>query len=137
VEWELEQLPPKHAKTNYCLKQGIFENLKSFSNLEKKISRLPTDKERGDAFEVFAEAYLATQTIMQAKEVWPFDKIPAPVKRKFRLDIKKDMGVDGLLQTTTDEHHAKVHSLDVNVIVKVGGLQFPSTDAAIQPGFPS
>ena len=97
---------PKHTKTNYFLRSGLFDNLESFSDLEKRISELPTEKERGDAFEVFAEAYLATQTIMQAKEVWPFDKIPATVKRKFRLDTKKDMGVDGLLQTTADEHHA-------------------------------
>ena len=97
---------PKHTKTNYFLRSGLFDNLESFSDLEKRISELPTEKERGDAFEVFAEAYLATQTIMQAKEVWPFDKIPATVKRKFRLDTKKDMGVDGLLQTTADEYHA-------------------------------
>jgi len=78
--------------------QHQFDDLKKFSDLEKRISKLPTEKERGDAFEVFAEAYLATQTIMQARKVWSFNNIPPSYKRKFRLDTKKDMGVDGLLQ---------------------------------------
>jgi predicted helicase len=97
---------PKHTKTNYFLKQGLFDGLKAFSDLEKRISALPDEKKRGDAFEVFAEAYLATQPVMQAREVWPFERIPAATKRKFRLDVPRDMGVDGLLQTTADEHHA-------------------------------
>jgi predicted helicase len=97
---------PKHPKTSRYVQSGIFNDLKTFSQLEKRISKLKTEKERGDAFEVFTEGYLGTQSIMRAKEVWPFEKIPRPLKQKFRLDQAQDMGVDGLLQTTTDEHHA-------------------------------
>ena len=97
---------PKHDKTNHLLKSGLLDNLKKFSDLEKRISKLPTEKERGDALEVFAEAYLATQTILQAKEVWTFDSVPPSLKRKFKLDSSRDMGVDGLLKTKTGEHHA-------------------------------
>ena len=96
----------KHNRAGYFLKQGIFSNIHSFRELEKRISSLLTEKDRGDAFEVFAEAYLATQKLVQAKEVYPFDKIPAPIKRQFRLDTKKDMGVDGFYQTYSGESHA-------------------------------
>ena len=67
---------PKHLQTARFVRTGLFDNLKEFPDLEKRISALPIEKEMGDAFEVFAEAYLATQTIMQAKKVWPFGKIP-------------------------------------------------------------
>lgn len=83
---------PKHPKTLTYLKQGIFSDLKSFKELEKRIAKLKTDKEKGDAFEVFAEAYLATQKISQADVVYPFDKIPTSIAKKLALDTEKDRG---------------------------------------------
>jgi hypothetical protein len=38
---------------------GLFDGLDSFTELEVRIAALPTHQDRGDAFEVFAEAYLA------------------------------------------------------------------------------
>jgi predicted helicase len=67
---------------------------------------LPTKQERGDAFEVFAEAYLATQAIAQAKQVFPYDVIPLPIKTKLALDTERDMGVDGVLETRLSEYQA-------------------------------
>ncbi len=60
---------PKHHRTNHFLKTGLFDNLSSFAELEKRISKLPTTVEEGDAFEVFAEAYFFTQKIEQVEEV--------------------------------------------------------------------
>ena len=40
---------------------------------------MPTQQDRGDAFEVFAEAYLATQKLVGAEEVWPADQVPIAV----------------------------------------------------------
>lgn len=45
----------KHSRAARFIKTGIFNGLNSFSELEKRISALPLEKERGDAFEVFAE----------------------------------------------------------------------------------
>jgi len=47
------------------------DDLADFSELESCISELKTPKERGDAFEVFAEAYCATTRKVQASEVYP------------------------------------------------------------------
>ncbi len=97
---------PKHPKTKAFHGQKLFHGLSSFRELESRISALKTNKERGDAFEVFAEAYLATQPITQAKHVWPFDAIPLPIKARFALDTGIDMGVDGIAETHTDQYHA-------------------------------
>ncbi|MGR3173060.1 MAG: Helicase associated domain protein [Candidatus Scalindua sp.] len=98
---------PKHHKTNVYLNAGLFDNISSFAELEKRISGLPTPVEEGDAFEVFAEAYFFTQKIEQAEEVWPFKYIPSRIKEDLSLGTnQKDMGVDGVYKTTTGKFNA-------------------------------
>jgi superfamily II DNA or RNA helicase len=97
---------PRHLKTQLFIHQKLFENLTRFKELESRISALPTKQERGDAFEVFAEAYLATQAIAQAKQVFPFDAIPLHIRTKLALDTERDMGVDGVVETRLGEYQA-------------------------------
>ncbi|NQT37164.1 MAG: Helicase associated domain protein [Planctomycetes bacterium] len=94
---------PQHGKTNRFI--GLFDGVTSFADLEDRISDLPTPKERGDAFEVFAEAYLATTRSVQAQQVWPGDAIPIPVMQQLNLPTG-DMGVDGVFRTTLGEYCA-------------------------------
>lgn len=89
----------KHSASNSLLATGLFDNLTTFAELEARISLLESNKERGDAFEIFAEAYLVTQKIAQAKEVWPFEAIPLDQRRTLSLDTGRDMGVDGVYET--------------------------------------
>jgi hypothetical protein len=65
---------PRHHRTRHFVASGLFDLLKSFAELEARIATLPIERDRGDAFEVFAEAYLATQKIVRAEEVWPADQ---------------------------------------------------------------
>ena len=88
----------KHLKATAFIKAGIFDQLKNFSELEKRISSLPLEKDRGAAFEVFAEAYLATQPLCQVKEVWPQNSAPSQLLKNLALPISKDMGTDGLVE---------------------------------------
>ncbi len=97
---------PKHLRARFFVESKFFDDITSFRELENRISDLATDKERGDAFEVFAEAYLATQPIAQAKAVWPFDVIPLPVKERLSLGRGRDLGVDGVFETIQGEFHA-------------------------------
>ena len=97
---------PRHLKTQAFIHKKLFENIPGFNELESRISALPTKQERGEAFEVFAEAYLATQAIAQAKQVFPFDAIPLPIRTKLALDTERDMGVDGVLETRLSEYQA-------------------------------
>jgi len=99
-------MKPKHAYTAVFLKCGLIDGLESFSAFESKVASLETNKERGDAFEVFAEAYLATQKIAMAREVWPFEAIPLDRRRQLSLDTGRDMGVDGIYETTDGELRA-------------------------------
>ena len=74
----------KHSSGNRLQGNGLFDGLNSFDALEARISALPGNKERGDAFEIFAEAYFATQKIAQAQEVWPFEAMPPEIYTRMR-----------------------------------------------------
>lgn len=96
----------KHTAQRHFLNHGIFDGLNDFAQFEARISGLGSNKERGDAFEIFAEAYLATQKIALAREVWPFEAIPLERRRQLSLDTGRDMGVDGIYETTDGELRA-------------------------------
>ena len=49
---------PLHPKAREFAKSGLFAGVSSFVDLEKRIAAIPENKGKGDAFEVFAEAYL-------------------------------------------------------------------------------
>jgi len=94
----------KHRRTRHFVASGLFDAI-SFGELESRIAELPTEQNRGDAFEVFAEAYLATQKIIKAEEIWPGDQIPIAVLETCRLPIK-DMGADGVYKTYAGQYNA-------------------------------
>ena len=54
---------------------------------------------------MFAEAYLATQKINQADEVWPGETVPIALIKQLSLPLT-DMGVDGVYRTLDGAHHA-------------------------------
>jgi predicted helicase len=79
--------------------------LTSFPELEQRITNLPTALERGEAFEVFTEAYLATVAIQKAKQVWPGTSVPHSLRKRLALTLG-DKGVDGVFETELGEYHA-------------------------------
>ena len=62
----------KHSSSAQFIKRGLYDDLQSFAELEKRISALGAENTKivGDAFEVFVEGYLATQQKLQADTVW-------------------------------------------------------------------
>jgi len=97
-------MKPKHKKAKYFSEKGIFTNLNNFNDLENRITKLPFN-ERGNAFEVFAEAYFKTQALTQAYEVWPDSEILQHIRNKLGLP-STDMGIDGIFKTHNGEYHA-------------------------------
>src|SRR5437879_3749818 len=95
----------KHSKASLFVRQNLFVCVTSFAELEARIESLPDEKSRGDAFEVFAEAYLATQRKHDAKKVWPLSAVPSDVLQQLCLSIQ-DYGVDGVFQTVLGQFNA-------------------------------
>jgi predicted helicase len=97
---------PRHPQATKSIYRQLLQGVESFRELERRIAALPTEQERGAAFEVFAEAFLATQPQHQAIEVWPFSTLPSTVKRKLGLGQGQDMGVDGVFEIRANQFHA-------------------------------
>lgn len=95
---------PKHSKSHYFAE--LFSDLDSFKQLEARISLLPSKKERGDAFEVLAEAYFSVVPGLGNVAVWPFEKISKRLASALGLDTSRDMGVDGLTELQTGDFQA-------------------------------
>ena len=96
---------PLHPKARVLQRAGLFAGLKTFADLEARIAALPEEKARGDAFEVFAEAYRATQRKHDAAHLWPHGSVPLDVLKKLGL-TQQDQGVDGVLQTLLGQFDA-------------------------------
>lgn len=94
---------PLHPKAREFAKSGLFAGLSSFADLEARIAAIQENKVKGDAFEVFAEAYLATQRRHEIGEVWPLDAAPMDLLKKLKLPLK-DYGVDGVTRTALGGH---------------------------------
>jgi superfamily II DNA or RNA helicase len=95
----------RHPKATLFVQRQLFSGLTSFAELESRIAALPDEQSRGDAFEVFAEAYLATQRKHDAAQVWPHNSVPLDLLKNLGL-TQQDQGVDGVLQTLLGEFNA-------------------------------
>jgi superfamily II DNA or RNA helicase len=95
----------QHPKASVFVQQRLFAGLTNFSELESRLAALPDEQSRGAAFEVFAEAYLATQRKYDAAQVWPHGSIPLDILKNLGL-TQSDQGVDGVLQTLLGEFNA-------------------------------
>src|SRR6516164_4891311 len=86
---------PKHPRnTEY---RDLLTGVTSFKELEARISSLKTPEERGHAFEVFCEAFLVTQDLIEPDNLWPVPEKTAPITLQERLAMpRKDYGIDGI-----------------------------------------
>jgi superfamily II DNA or RNA helicase len=96
---------PLHQHARKLHEGNFFTNLNNFKELESKIEDLPTALEKGAAFEVFAEAYIATQKDREAEIVWPNSHIPMDLRDQLNL-TRKDNGVDGVYKTHLKKNYA-------------------------------
>ena len=98
-------MPSTHPAANSLVHQeGLFNSLSSFRDLEQRIQSLHEENTKavGDAFEIFVEAYLATQVTFQAEKVWIVGQVPVQVRQQLNLPADTK-GIDGVFQTHSGE----------------------------------
>ena len=98
-------MPSSHSAAAFLVHQErLFNNLSSFRELEQRIQALhdQNTKAVGDAFEIFIEAYLATQVTFQAEKVWMVGQVPPQVRQQLNLPADAK-GIDGVFQTHSGE----------------------------------
>jgi superfamily II DNA or RNA helicase len=95
-------MPSQHPEAKKLISQGIFDSIKSFREFEGRVSKLfeINTKILGDAFEIFVEAYLATQPIMQCAETYLVSQLPLDVRNELNLP-NNSSGVDGVYKSNS------------------------------------
>jgi hypothetical protein len=69
----------------HTLPDRLFRGLSSFQELEGRIARLPKPVERGDALEIFVEAYLWLTNLWQVQDLWLVGQVPLNVRTALNL----------------------------------------------------
>lgn len=87
----------RHSRFARC-PNGFFRGLSSFADLEARIAALPEELDRGNAFEIFVEAYLATTAVWQVGDLWLVGQVPLEVRQKLNLPADAK-GIDGVFRT--------------------------------------
>lgn len=85
----------QHPEAASFVRQNLFAGVTSFTELEARIAGLPDEHSRGAAFEVFAEAYLATQRIVPR-----LHRIVAAAALKGRARLHSVWQTLGVIETT-------------------------------------
>ena len=95
----------KHSRAQVLISQGIFDSVKTFRDFEQRVSALinSNTKDEGDAFEIFVEAYLATQPLLQCEETWLVGDIPIEIRESLNLP-NNSTGIDGVYKTLSGEY---------------------------------
>jgi len=90
----------KHSQAPLFLSQGLFDSLQNFRDFEERVTGLlaTSTKAQGDAFEIFVEAYLATQPAMQSEESWLVGDIPVEIRETLNLP-SDSKGIDGVYRS--------------------------------------
>ena len=90
-------------ESKFFVKTGLFNKVSSFRVLEKRIEKLKDNQLKGDAFEVFVEAFLNTSDSFEAVKVYPsLAQTPAIIREQLKVG-KKDKGIDGVFLTKDDK----------------------------------
>ena len=81
---------------------SLVENIQTWDKLEKRIADLPTEIQRGNAFEEFCHAFFLLDPVFQFKEVYRQNEIPPSIRERLGYPGIQDLGIDGVGITDDD-----------------------------------
>jgi hypothetical protein len=75
---------------------SLVENIQTWDKLEKRIADLPTEMERGNAFEEFCHALFLLDPVFQFQQVYRHNEIPHSIRKRLGYPGIQDLGIDGV-----------------------------------------
>jgi predicted helicase len=75
---------------------SLVENIQTWDKLEKRIAGLPTEMERGNAFEEFCHAFFLLDPVFQFQKVYRHNEIPSSIRERLGYPGIQDLGIDGV-----------------------------------------
>ncbi len=129
-------MPSKHSQAGFWVSKGVFDSLTTFAEFEQRVTGLleTNTKAEGDAFEIFVEAYLATQPAMQSEDSWPVGAIPVEIRELLNLP-NDSKGIDGVYRSLAGHYvpyqvkfRSKRPALGFNEVAPFLGVTERATD---------
>lgn len=129
-------MPSKHSQAAFWVSKGVFDFLTTFAEFEQRVTGLleTNTKAEGDAFEIFVEAYLATQPAMQSEDSWPVGAIPVEIRESLNLP-SDSKGIDGVYRSLAGHYvpyqvkfRSKRPALGFNEVAPFLGITERATD---------
>ncbi|MEO5377988.1 MAG: helicase associated domain-containing protein [Magnetococcus sp. DMHC-6] len=127
----MDNMRPRHYRTSFFIREGLFNDLTCFADLESRIGDLPGERDRTEALEVFAEAFLVTRRINPASEIWPLTLLPFDIRRKI-FPPTGATGANGICKLPNNEiqpyqvlfraGRPTLTNLDVSKFLKITGI---------------
>ncbi|MBI4825968.1 MAG: DEAD/DEAH box helicase family protein [Nitrospirae bacterium] len=77
----------------------LLDGVSSWAELESRISNLPTENERGEAFEEFCKPFFLLEPTYQFNEVFRHNEISPSLRSRLGYPGIQDIGIDGLAVT--------------------------------------
>jgi len=77
----------------------LLDSVSSWAELESRIGELPSENDRGEAFEQFCQAFFLLDPVYQFNKVYRQREIPPTLREKLGYPGTKDIGIDGLAVT--------------------------------------
>lgn len=71
---------------------SLVENIQTWDKLEKRIADLPTEQQRGNAFEEFCHAFFLLDPVFKFKEVYRQKGIPPSIRERLGYSSLPDIG---------------------------------------------
>ena len=75
---------------------NLVENIHAWDKLERRIADLPTEIERGNAFEEFCHAFFLLDPVFQFQKVYRHNEIPHSIRERLGYPGVQDLGIDGV-----------------------------------------
>jgi len=75
---------------------SLVESIQTWDKLEKRIADLPTEMQRGNAFEEFCHAFFLLDPVFQFQKVYRHNEIPPSIRRRLGYPGIQDLGIDGV-----------------------------------------
>jgi superfamily II DNA or RNA helicase len=75
---------------------SLIENIHTWDKLEKRIADMPTEMQRGNAFEEFCHAFFLLDPVFQFQKVYRQNEIPPSVRQRLGYPGIQDLGIDGV-----------------------------------------
>lgn len=78
---------------------NLLDGVLAWSELEARIASLPSEQERGGAFEQFCKLFFLLDPVFQFKEVYRHREIPPSLLEQLGYPGRQDIGIDGVAVT--------------------------------------